>query len=216
MCRQTSPPIKARCILWHVKALGTTYVARLRGHNHDLSVFLHLTQSAPLLNLVLHHLNQPIYSHLQTRIGFCLPPSPRGHSFLPHRILPLAMAAPAPHRSLIILLVAWLVAENGGAATETTSFLSSRLIHRFSDEMKARRGQRNGSVAGSSWPERKRSVQYYQTLLSADFRRQSMKLGARYQLLFPSQGSKTVSFGNDFGWFVFIAFFVVSDFTFDP
>ncbi|XP_059432166.1 aspartic proteinase-like protein 1 [Corylus avellana] len=110
------------------------------------------------------------------------------------------MAAPAAHRSLIILLVAWMVVENGGAVTATTSFLSSKLIHRFSEEMKARRGQRNGSAAGSSWPERRRSVEYYQALLSADFRRQSMKLGARYQLLFPSQGSKAMSFGNDFGW----------------
>jgi len=126
------------------------------------------------------------------------------------------MAAPAAHRSLFILLVAWVVVENGGAETEATSFLSSRLIHRFSEEMKARRGQRNGSALGSSWPERKRSVEYYHRLLSADFRRQSMKLGPRYELLFPSQGSKTMSFGNDFGWFVFIAFYVVSDFTFDP
>jgi hypothetical protein len=111
------------------------------------------------------------------------------------------MAAPAAHRPLIILLLAWMVVEYGGAAT--TSFLSSKLIHRFSEEMKARRGQRNGSAAGSSWPER-RSVEYYQTLLSADVRRQSMKLGARYQLLFPSQGSESMSFGNDFGWFVLI------------
>ncbi|KAB1199749.1 Aspartic proteinase-like protein 1 [Morella rubra] len=37
-------------------------------------------------------------------------------------------------------------------------------------------------------------------LLSSDLRRQNMKLGAHYQLLFPSQGSKTMSFGNDFGW----------------
>ncbi|GLT72755.1 hypothetical protein SLA2020_446600 [Shorea laevis] len=27
-----------------------------------------------------------------------------------------------------------------------------------------------------------------------------MKLSARYQLLFPSEGSKTMSFRNDFGW----------------
>lgn len=107
-------------------------------------------------------------------------------------------------RSLIFLLTAWLMFENGGAATTTLS-LSSRLIHRFSDEVKS---LRNGSVGWSSWPERKRSIQYYQMLLSSDLRRQNMKLGAHYQLLFPSQGSKTMSFGNDFGWFALIASFV--------
>jgi len=34
--------------------------------------------------------------------------------------------------------------------------------------------------------------------------------------VFSFQGSKTISLGNVFGWFVLIAFYVVSDFTFDP
>ncbi|KAK9271854.1 hypothetical protein L1049_002219 [Liquidambar formosana] len=75
---------------------------------------------------------------------------------------------------------------------------SSRLIHRFSDEAKALRVSRNGNVS-DSWPER-RSMEYYQMLVSSDFQRQKMKLGTQYQLVFPSEGSKTMSFGNDFGW----------------
>ncbi|OVA14651.1 Peptidase A1 [Macleaya cordata] len=75
---------------------------------------------------------------------------------------------------------------------------SSKLIHRFSDEVKAFRVSRNGKVY-DSWPKRK-SMDYYQMLVSSDLQKQKMKLGAQYQFLFPSEGSKTVSFGNDFGW----------------
>jgi len=34
--------------------------------------------------------------------------------------------------------------------------------------------------------------------------------------IFTFQGSKKISLGNVFGWFVFIAFYVVSNFSFDP
>ncbi|KAI4317230.1 hypothetical protein L6164_025119 [Bauhinia variegata] len=77
---------------------------------------------------------------------------------------------------------------------------TARLIHRFSQEMKVLKGSSVGRDNSSvAWPE-PRSMEYYQMLLTTDFRRHKMKLGARYQLLFPSQGSKTMSLGNDFGW----------------
>ncbi|XP_028094136.1 aspartic proteinase-like protein 1 isoform X1 [Camellia sinensis] len=75
---------------------------------------------------------------------------------------------------------------------------SSRLIHRFSDELKALRVSRKGGESGS-WPERK-SMEYYKMLVANDVQRQKMKLGSRYQFLFPSEGSRAFSLGNDFGW----------------
>lgn len=75
---------------------------------------------------------------------------------------------------------------------------SSRLIHRFSDESKALRVSRKGGESGS-WPERK-SMEYYKMLVANDVQRQKMKLGSRYQFLFPSEGSRAFSLGNDFGW----------------
>ncbi|XP_027335277.1 aspartic proteinase-like protein 1 isoform X2 [Abrus precatorius] len=71
---------------------------------------------------------------------------------------------------------------------------SARLIHRFSEQMKP------VGLPTGSWPDR-RSMPYYQMLLSSDIlRRKVNNGGARYQLLFPSHGSKTMSLGNDFGW----------------
>lgn len=107
-------------------------------------------------------------------------------------------------RLMFFMLTAWLMVQNGSAAVP----LSSRLVHWFSDEVRAFRISRNGSAASSSWPERKESVEYYQMLLSSDFRRHNMKLGAQKQLLFPSRGSNTMSFGNDFGWFAFSPHFL--------
>ncbi|XP_010491661.1 PREDICTED: aspartic proteinase-like protein 1 [Camelina sativa] len=80
-------------------------------------------------------------------------------------------------------------------ATEQTlaSVFSSRLIHRFSDEARA------SIKIPRSFPE-KRSLEYYQLLARSDFRRQRMNLGAKSQPLVPSEGSKTISSGNDFGW----------------
>ncbi|KAJ7956869.1 Aspartic proteinase-like protein 1-like [Quillaja saponaria] len=99
-------------------------------------------------------------------------------------------------RSLFVLVMALILVENATAIT-----FSTRLIHRFSDEMKDLRVSRstgNGNVS-VMWPE-KRSIRYYEMLVSNDCQRRKMKLGAHYQLLFPSQGSETMSFGNDFGW----------------
>ncbi|CAH2073309.1 unnamed protein product [Thlaspi arvense] len=83
-------------------------------------------------------------------------------------------------------------------ATEETlaSVFSSRLIHRFSDEGRA---SIKTPTSSDSLPE-KRSLEYYRLLASSDFRRQRMNLGAKFQSLVPSEGSKTISTGNYFGW----------------
>ncbi|XP_030974434.1 aspartic proteinase-like protein 1 [Quercus lobata] len=111
------------------------------------------------------------------------------------------MAAKSAWLLIYFLTAAWLAVENEYIALASTT-LSLRLIHRFSDEaakaLKFSPSETNGSAGVSPW--RKKSKDYYRVLLSNDFHRQKMKLGAHYQLLFPSQGSNTVSFGNDFGW----------------
>ncbi|KAL4645443.1 hypothetical protein ACB092_02G235600 [Castanea dentata] len=111
------------------------------------------------------------------------------------------MAAQSARLMVYFLTAAWLAVENEYIALASTT-LSLRLIHRFSDEaakaLKFSPSETNGSAGVSSW--RKKSKDYYRVLLSNDLHRQKMKLGSHYQLLFPSQGSNTVSFGNDFGW----------------
>ncbi|KAI3441118.1 Peptidase A1 domain-containing protein [Psidium guajava] len=95
----------------------------------------------------------------------------------------------------VSLLLSCLAVEAAAAVT-----FSSRLIHRFSDEVRAPRAPGGGvSNATGPWPEKK-TMEYYQLLAAGDFHRQNMKLGTHYQLLFPSEGSKTMSLGNDFGW----------------
>ncbi|KAF2284095.1 hypothetical protein GH714_018939 [Hevea brasiliensis] len=78
-------------------------------------------------------------------------------------------------RSLLILVMASLLV---GESLEIT--FSSKLIHRFSDEMKTLRVSKYGSLSMRNlWPEKK-SVEYYQKLVSSDFQRQKMKLGPHY------------------------------------
>lgn len=104
-------------------------------------------------------------------------------------------------RSLLVLALLCVLFGFDNAVAFT---LSSRLIHRFSDEAKALRVLRNGNGSGKvfeSWPQR-RTFDYYQVLVASDFQRQKMKLGSQFQYVFPSEGSKTMSFGNDFGWSV--------------
>ncbi|XVF17184.1 hypothetical protein REPUB_Repub10bG0097500 [Reevesia pubescens] len=98
-------------------------------------------------------------------------------------------------RPPVLVLAAFLAF----AAVDVAAIItySSRLIHRFSNEAKLLRVPKNGG--GVRWPERK-SLEYYELLVNSDFQRQKMKLGPKYNLVFPSQGSKTMSFGNDFGW----------------
>lgn len=94
-----------------------------------------------------------------------------------------------------VLTMAFLLAECVAAVT-----FSSRLIHRFSDEVKALRvSKKAGGGGGVAWPER-RSLEYYRMLVSSDLEKQKMRIDPKYQLLFPSEGSQTMSLGNDFGW----------------
>ncbi|XP_075084371.1 aspartic proteinase-like protein 1 isoform X2 [Nicotiana tabacum] len=86
-----------------------------------------------------------------------------------------------------------MVVECGVVAADM--LYSSKLVHRFSDEVRKLGVSRNGEV----WPQH-RSLEYYGRLMSSDLQRQKMKLGPQFQLLFPSEGSKTMPLGNDFGW----------------
>lgn len=77
---------------------------------------------------------------------------------------------------------------------------SSKLIHRFSDEAKSISISRKGNASGDLWPKRY-SFEYFQLLLGNDLKRQRMKLGSqKNQLLFPSQGSQALFFGNELDW----------------
>ncbi|PRQ57600.1 putative aspartic peptidase A1 family [Rosa chinensis] len=110
----------------------------------------------------------------------------------------------AAHRSLLLLLplLASLLLRNAAANT-----ILLRLIHHFSDEAKALKASRSTGDAKwlGRWPWRN-SMDYYHLLVNTDFHRQKMKLAAiaffrhhQFQFLFPSEGSNTASFGNDFG-----------------
>ncbi|KAL8143242.1 hypothetical protein V2J09_016274 [Rumex salicifolius] len=81
------------------------------------------------------------------------------------------------------------------SCAKASVLFSSRLIHRFSEEMKLS----SGATEEGLWPVRG-SLDYYQRLLVRDFQRQKIKLGHRHQLVFPSEGSQAMSFGNDLGW----------------
>ncbi|KAI3669281.1 hypothetical protein L6452_40510 [Arctium lappa] len=85
-----------------------------------------------------------------------------------------------------------------GFSAESHATYSSRLIHRFSDEMRALRVSREGQVV-DDWPE-EGSLGYYRRLVRSDVERQKMNVGSQHQLLFPSAGSVTMSGGNELGW----------------
>ena len=75
--------------------------------------------------------------------------------------------------------------------------LSSRLIHRCSDEARAAVAAAGG---GEALPAR-RSPEYYKLLIKSDLQRQKKRIAnVKYQQLFPAAGSDTFSLGNDFGW----------------
>ncbi|GAB2236203.1 hypothetical protein Droror1_Dr00027942 [Drosera rotundifolia] len=73
---------------------------------------------------------------------------------------------------------------------------TSRLVHRFSEEARAR-------VVGGvgAWPARQ-SMEYYGMLLGNDVKRQEMRIsgGGKYQMLVNAEGSGTVAAGNELGW----------------
>ncbi|KAG5529401.1 hypothetical protein RHGRI_029953 [Rhododendron griersonianum] len=87
------------------------------------------------------------------------------------------------HRRLLgVLAAAFLLTECVAAAAT----FSSRLVHRFSDEVKALRVSRKVMASSAPWPER-RSLEYYRLLASNDLERQKMRVDSKYQLLFPSE-----------------------------
>ncbi|KAA8522519.1 hypothetical protein F0562_013120 [Nyssa sinensis] len=95
-------------------------------------------------------------------------------------------------RCVVTLLMVFLL------FTETSVAVTymSKLIHRFSDEAKSFWVSRKGNV---SWPKQ-RNVEFFRLLLSGDLNRQRMKIGSQNQLLVPSEGSETFSYGNELGW----------------
>jgi hypothetical protein len=95
---------------------------------------------------------------------------------------------------LLVAVAAWLLVDGSAPLT-----FSSRLIHRFSDEAEALWASRKGNVQGRSWP-RRNSLEYFELLLRNDLKRQRLKLGSKYEMLFPSEGSGTMFFGNEFDW----------------
>lgn len=93
----------------------------------------------------------------------------------------------------------WLLLAKGFVLeTVIAVTFSSRIIHRFSDEAKVHL-RNNGGENVQSWPKRG-SSEYFRLLLNSDLTRQKMKLGSQDQSFYPSEGSKTLSFGNDFVW----------------
>lgn len=80
------------------------------------------------------------------------------------------------------------------AAAEAAATLSSRMVHRLSDEARLEAGPRAGW-----WPQRG-SGEYYRALVRSDLQRQKRRLAGKYQLLSLSKGGGTFSPGNDLGW----------------
>ncbi|KAK1432396.1 hypothetical protein QVD17_09292 [Tagetes erecta] len=106
-----------------------------------------------------------------------------------------------PHRSLLFsisITILVLLRECSLSTQSQVTTSSSRLIHRFSDEMRGVRALRDGPVVDYS-PEEE-SLSYYRRILDNDVERQKMNVRAQHQLLFPSGGSKTISGGNELGW----------------
>ena len=97
-------------------------------------------------------------------------------------------------RFLLPLLLATFLLEEVFSLT-----FSSKLMHRYSDESKALWVSRSKNVSVESWPQRN-SSEYFRLLMSSDLTRQRMKLGSQYESLYPSEGSETLFFGNDFDW----------------
>uniref|UniRef100_A0A2N9IMC3 Peptidase A1 domain-containing protein n=1 Tax=Fagus sylvatica TaxID=28930 RepID=A0A2N9IMC3_FAGSY len=105
------------------------------------------------------------------------------------------------NRAVLLVFIVYLMVVVGSAGAVN---LSLKLIHRFSDEAKAlwlsRSANLNVNVDEKWWPKRN-SLKNLELLFNNDLKkRQRMELSSHYDLLFPSQGSKTLFFGNDFDW----------------
>ncbi|KAL6911498.1 hypothetical protein ACP4OV_000303 [Aristida adscensionis] len=92
---------------------------------------------------------------------------------------------------LPVLLPLLLLAAAAGASAAATATLSTRMVHRLSDEARVEAG-----AGGGRWP-RRGSGEYYRALVRSDLQR---RLGGKFQLLAPSKGGDTFSGGNDLGW----------------
>lgn len=104
------------------------------------------------------------------------------------------------NRTLILLLSFCLFADASLSLT-----LSSKLVHRFSEEAMAVWESRSGGNASlKPWPKRN-SFNYFQLLLKSDLKRHRLKLGSKRDLLIPSQGSQTLFFGNELDWWVYFS-----------
>uniref|UniRef100_A0A9I9DRB7 Xylanase inhibitor N-terminal domain-containing protein n=1 Tax=Cucumis melo TaxID=3656 RepID=A0A9I9DRB7_CUCME len=87
--------------------------------------------------------------------------------------------------SLLLLLIACLFVDCSLGLT-----LSLKLVHRFSDEAKSLwKSTRTGNVSAKFWPPRN-SLKYFQMLLDYDLKRRRLKIGSKYDMLFPSEGSQ--------------------------
>jgi hypothetical protein len=80
------------------------------------------------------------------------------------------------------------------SAAEAAATLSSRMVHRLSDEARLEAGP-----SGERWP-RRGSGEYYRALVRSDLQRQKRRLGVKYQLLSLSKGGGTLSSGDALGW----------------
>ncbi|PKU62530.1 Aspartic proteinase-like protein 1 [Dendrobium catenatum] len=99
-----------------------------------------------------------------------------------------------PSSPLIFFLLTFLVV----AGAEPLIF-SSPMVHRFSEE--ARRAAAAVPAREVGWWPALRSPEYYEVLVRSDRVRQRRRLGgAKYSMLYPAEGSETLSLGNDFGW----------------
>ncbi|XP_020695177.1 aspartic proteinase-like protein 1 [Dendrobium catenatum] len=99
-----------------------------------------------------------------------------------------------PSSPLLFFLLTFLVV----AGAEPLIF-SSPMVHRFSEE--ARRAAAAVPAREVGWWPALRSPEYYEVLVRSDRVRQRRRLGgAKYSMLYPAEGSETLSLGNDFGW----------------
>ncbi|KAM0892341.1 hypothetical protein ACQ4PT_025837 [Festuca glaucescens] len=95
------------------------------------------------------------------------------------------VGSPDPSMRLPVLLLLML------AASAAAATLSTRMVHRLSDEARLAAG-----THGRLWP-RRGSGGYYRALVRNDLQR---RLGGKHQLLSISQGGGIFSGGNDLGW----------------
>ncbi|KGN51015.1 aspartic proteinase-like protein 1 [Cucumis sativus] len=97
--------------------------------------------------------------------------------------------------ALLLLFIASLFVNCSLALT-----LSLNLVHRFSDEAKSLwESRRTGNVSAKFWPPTN-SLKYFQMLMDYDLKRRRLNIGSKYDVLFPSEGSQVIFFGNEFNW----------------